>query len=180
MRGPVHRVTAWACAWSVLLGSSGCSFITVTSPRVAGPDDVPVDLQCTDAKLAPILDTALASIYLLTAVTIGVAATTKNAWGSGCGQYACGLTPIFLASAAAGGAFAVSAVHGFGATGRCRAQLERGCARGDQVACHRLGMSPSQGQISSAPQALDDALRAADPHSTTESLREHEPPRRER
>jgi len=173
MRGAGHRVTAWACAWFVLLGGSGCSFITVRSPRVADPD-VPVDLQCTDAKFAPVTDTALASIYLITAATIAVAATTKHAWGSGCGEYACGLTPLFLASAAAGGAFAASAVHGFGATGRCRAQLEQGCARGDQAACHWLVMSPAQRQINSGPRALDDALRAADPHSATES------PRRER
>jgi len=171
MRRAVRRVTAWACAWLVLLGGSGCSFVTVRSPKAAGPDDVPPDLQCTDSKFAPILDTVLASIYLSTAATIGVAATTKHAWGSGCGEYACGLTPLFLASAAAGGAFAASAVHGFGATGRCRAQLERGCARGDQAACHWLVMSPAQRQINSGPRALEDALRAADPHSATESPR---------
>jgi hypothetical protein len=174
MRGAMHHVTAWACAWCVLLGGSGCSFITVRSPTAAGPDDVPVDLQCTDSKFAPIVDTTLASVYVLMAVTIGVAATTKHAWGSACSEYACGLTPLFLASAAAGGIYAGSAVHGFGATERCRAQLDRGCARGDQPACLRLGMSPPKGQVNSVPQALDDALRAADPHSAAES------PRRER
>ncbi len=125
-----HLSALWCCT-AILTSASGCSLVFVRGPRPAvenaepGAHSPPVEIpRCTESRVAPGADTALATIFALTAL-VGVAAWASD---SGC-EHEGGFMKCFgrdVGRVAAGGGgllsvgFGASAWYGFSRTRECR------------------------------------------------------------
>ena len=104
---------------AALVGSCGCSFVAVRRPPPALAPDAP--LECTQSRVAPVLDTAGAIGTPIVGLAMWGLCTFTSAmqsWSSDPLQLKCG--PLLWGTVLSTAAYTGSAVYGFHATADCR------------------------------------------------------------
>jgi hypothetical protein len=133
-----------AAALACLLAQTACSWITVARPP-QGPVERNEKLTCTTSVAAPVTDTVVGSLALVTGGTgVGVGAVAL----SGCDWTTCWIQePIAITYLALGVVLvgvavmeAFSAAHGYGETAVCRdlEQAQLACVSGVEASCATL------------------------------------------
>jgi len=133
-------------------GLLGCSFIGVRNPPEQLPIHAPID--CKDSSALPSIDTVGAVIGLGFGglLTIG-GLSCQPGGGSGCDGAVIGLI-VGVPVLALGALYTASAVHGYGATSRCR-DAKQHRQQGKQPAESLSGSDPNEATRAESPSDFD-------------------------
>ena len=138
------RVVVVAAASWVSLTSSGCSLIAVTRAPERPVDPAP-PVACTRSVAAPVIDTVVGSLALISGIGMAAAGANPICLSSTCPSDS-GLIWGGVAVAAAGVALGVSAGFGYAWTAECRqiGGLQLSCISGIEDSCLNLKVGPPE------------------------------------